>query len=45
MELCFAIINTNNVMTMIDELMEFLSTCEPDFKADCSSNMCIAMEK
>ena len=30
---------------MTDELMEFLATCEPEFKADCSSNMFIAMEK
>jgi AP-1 complex subunit gamma-1 len=45
MELSFAIINSNNIIQMIDEIMEFLATCEPDFKADCSSNMCIAMEK
>lgn len=45
MELCFALINTQNIVSMIEELMQFLSTCEPDFKADCSSNMFIVMEK
>ena len=45
MELCFALINKTNIVEMIDELMEFLRTCEPEFKADCSSNMFIAMEK
>jgi AP-1 complex subunit gamma-1 len=45
MELCFALINRQNIVEMTDELMEFLATCEPEFKADCSSNMFIAMEK
>ena len=45
MELCFALINKQNIVEMIDELMQFLATCEPEFKADCSSNMFIAMEK
>lgn len=45
MELCFALINRQNIAEMIDELMEFLATCEPEFKADCSSNMFIVMEK
>lgn len=45
MELCFALINRTNVVEMIDQLMDFLATCEPEFKADCSSNMFIAMEK
>jgi AP-1 complex subunit gamma-1 len=45
MELCFALINRTNIVEMIDELMQFLATCEPEFKADCSSNMFIAMEK
>ena len=45
MELCFALINRKNIVEMIDELCNFLLTCEPEFKADCSSNMFIAMEK
>ncbi|RNA25888.1 AP-1 complex subunit gamma-1-like isoform X1 [Brachionus plicatilis] len=45
MELCFALINRKNIVEMIDELCNFLQTCEPEFKADCSSNMFIAMEK
>lgn len=45
MELCFALINRKNIVEMIDELCSFLLTCEPEFKADCSSNMFIAMEK
>lgn len=45
MELSFALINTNNIQQMIDEIMNFLATCEPDFKADCSSSMFICMEK
>lgn len=45
MELCFALINKHNITEMTDELIDFLSTCEPEFKADCSSNLFIAMEK
>lgn len=45
MELSFALINRNNIVEMIDELMTFLATCEPEFKADCSSNMFIVMER
>ena len=45
MELCFALINRTNIVEMTDELMLFLATCEPEFKADCSSHMFISMEK
>lgn len=45
MELCFALMNKNNAVEMTEELIEFLTTCEPEFKADCSSNLFIAMEK
>ena len=45
MELCFALINKANVVEMSEELMQFLGSCEPEFKADCSSNLFIAMEK
>jgi AP-1 complex subunit gamma-1 len=45
MELCFALINSNNIRTMINEMLTFLATCEQEFKADCTSNMFLAMEK
>ncbi|CAF0789653.1 unnamed protein product [Rotaria sp. Silwood1] len=45
MELCFALINSNNIRTMTNEMLEFLGTCEAEFKADCTSNMFLAMER
>ena len=45
MELCFAVINKNNIRTMINEMLEFLGTCEAEFKADCSSKMFLVMER
>ncbi|CAF4201744.1 unnamed protein product [Rotaria socialis] len=45
MELCFALINSNNIRTMTNEMLEFLGTCEIEFKADCTSNMFLAMER
>lgn len=45
MELCFALINSNNIRTMTNEMLDFLATCEVEFKADCTSNMFLAMER
>ena len=45
MELCFALINTNNIKSMTKELLVFLKSAEPDFKAQCSSNMMIAADQ
>ncbi|CAF1019252.1 unnamed protein product [Adineta ricciae] len=45
MELCFALINSNNIRTMISEMLEFLAICETEFKADCTSNMFLAMDR
>ncbi|CAF1202681.1 unnamed protein product [Rotaria sp. Silwood1] len=45
MELCFALINSNNIRSMINEMLTFLATCEQEFKADCTSNMFLAMER
>jgi hypothetical protein len=45
MELCFALINSNNIRTMINEMLTFLGTCEQEFKSDCTSNMFLAMER
>lgn len=45
MELCFVLINANNVKTMSKELLAFLEKADPEFKAVCSSNLCICAEK
>ncbi|CAD5123895.1 DgyrCDS12202 [Dimorphilus gyrociliatus] len=45
MELCFALINANNVRGMVKELLFFLERCDPDFKADCSSGLVISAER
>ncbi len=45
MELCFALINTNNIRTMSKELILFLEKADPEFKSICSSNLCILAEK
>lgn len=44
MELCFALINTNNIRTMTKELLSFLEKADPDFKSQCSSNLFISAE-
>ena len=45
MELCFALINGNNICTMMKELITFLEKAEPEFKASCSSKCVTAAEK
>ena len=45
MELCFALINSTNIKSMVKELLVFLKTAEPEFKAQCSSNMMIAADQ
>ncbi len=45
MELCFALMSSSNIRTMTKEMLEFLGTCEVEFKADCTSNMFLAMER
>jgi len=45
MELCFALINGNNIRSMVKELLFFLEKCDPEFKADTSSSLVIAAEK
>src|SRR5699024_6492684 len=45
MELCFALINENNIKTMSKELILFLEKTDPEFRSVCSSNLCIAAEK
>jgi len=45
MELCFALINSTNIKSMVKELLVFLKTAEPEFKSVCSSNMMIAADQ
>ena len=45
MELCFALINSNNIKTMSKELILFIEKADTDFKSICSSNLCICTEK
>lgn len=45
MELCFSLINSNNIKTMSKELLLFLEKSDPEFKSICSSNLCISAEQ
>uniref|UniRef100_A0A672MM40 AP-1 complex subunit gamma n=1 Tax=Sinocyclocheilus grahami TaxID=75366 RepID=A0A672MM40_SINGR len=45
MELSFALVNGNNIRGMMKELLYFLDSCDPDFKADCASGIFLAAEK
>ncbi|XP_046911248.2 adaptor protein complex 1, gamma subunit [Dermatophagoides farinae] len=45
MELCFALMNENNIKTMTKELIYFLEKADPEFKSICSSNLCISAER
>merc|ERR1719365_234552 len=45
MELCFALINSTNIKSMMKELLVFLKSTEPDFKQQCSSNMMISADQ
>ncbi|KAJ8249217.1 hypothetical protein GJAV_G00232440 [Gymnothorax javanicus] len=45
MELSFALVNGNNVRGMMKELLYFLDSCEPEFKADCASGIFLCAEK
>lgn len=45
MELCFALINGQNIRTMMKELITFLEKADPEFKAQCSSNIVLAAER
>ncbi|XP_076373117.1 AP-1 complex subunit gamma-1-like isoform X2 [Tachypleus tridentatus] len=44
MELCFALINGNNIRTMTKELLNFLEKADPEFKSQCSSKLFITAE-
>jgi AP-1 complex subunit gamma-1 len=45
MELSFALVNSGNIRGMMKELLQFLETCDPEFKADTCSNIVQAAEK
>ncbi|XP_063821532.1 AP-1 complex subunit gamma-1 [Ostrinia nubilalis] len=45
MELSFALINGQNIRSMMKELLLFLERSEPEFKAHCSSAMVLAAER
>ncbi|XP_066584813.1 AP-1 complex subunit gamma-1 isoform X3 [Prorops nasuta] len=45
MELSFALVNSNNIRNMIKELLLFLERADPEFKAQCSSNIVMSAEK
>uniref|UniRef100_A0A673J111 AP-1 complex subunit gamma n=1 Tax=Sinocyclocheilus rhinocerous TaxID=307959 RepID=A0A673J111_9TELE len=42
--LSFALVNGNNIRGMMKELLYFLDSCDPDFKADCASGIFLAAE-
>ncbi|KFM71030.1 AP-1 complex subunit gamma-1, partial [Stegodyphus mimosarum] len=44
MELCFALVNSNNIRSMTKELLMFLEKADPEFKSQCSSNLFISAE-
>ncbi|KAK0174466.1 hypothetical protein PV327_010233 [Microctonus hyperodae] len=45
MELSFALVNTNNIKNMMKELLLFLERADPEFKAQCSSNIVMSAER
>lgn len=45
MELSFALVNISNIRNMIKELLLFLERADPEFKAQCSSNIVMSAER
>ncbi|XP_030755446.1 AP-1 complex subunit gamma-1 isoform X2 [Sitophilus oryzae] len=45
MELSFALVNTQNIRTMMKDLLAFLEKSDPEFKAPCSSSIVLAAER
>ncbi|KAK9877381.1 hypothetical protein WA026_017778 [Henosepilachna vigintioctopunctata] len=45
MELSFALVNSQNIRTMMKELVTFLEKADAEFKAHCSSNIVLAAER
>ena len=45
MELCFALINANNIRAVMKDLLVFLETAEAEFAVTCSSKCVLAAER
>lgn len=45
MELSFALVNTQNIRTMMKELLTFLEKSDNEFKVPCSSSIVISAER
>ncbi|XP_046838642.1 AP-1 complex subunit gamma-1 isoform X2 [Vespa crabro] len=45
MELSFALVNSSNIRNMMKELLLFLERADPEFKAQCSSNIVMSAER
>ncbi|KAJ8944272.1 hypothetical protein NQ318_009649 [Aromia moschata] len=45
MELSFALVNSQNIRTMMKELLSFLEKSDAEFKAHCSSSIVLAAER
>lgn len=45
LELSFALINQNNIRTIMKEVLNFLDVAEPEFKAYIATNALVAAEK
>ncbi|KDR11247.1 AP-1 complex subunit gamma-1 isoform X2 [Zootermopsis nevadensis] len=45
LELSFALVNSNNIRTMMKELLVFLDKADPEFKAQCSSSIVLSAER
>lgn len=45
MELSFALVNQQNIRTMMKELLTFLEKSDNEFKVPCSSSIVIAAER
>ncbi|KAG8455425.1 hypothetical protein GDO86_001566 [Hymenochirus boettgeri] len=45
LELCFALVNETNILSMMKELQRFLQTCSPELKQQCTSGIFLSAER